>query len=505
MDVKKWQVVDLKFSAAEQVAQPFEVEFAGRFVCGDRELVVPGFYNGGQEWVLRFSAPAEGAWEYTTTSSLESLAGKTGQLMAGHNTNPRQHGGLVLNPESPQEFFYEDGSPCFVLAFEADWMFALDYDNAEDAPKSRQLLDHLVDCRVNQAVLTVYSYDVDWPKDAKLADHPEHEYGGRDDIYPFGGSNSEPDFSTLNVAFFQKFDRVVALMNERGITAHLMIYVWNKLVQWPDAESLEDNRYFDYIIKRYQAYPNVVWDVSKEALNNARCSEDYGRERIERIRNLDAYGRLVTVHDGGFCERNAELVDFISWQHWSASIYDKMLAVYEKYPTQPVFNIEHGGYELSHYEVFPGDYTNPELCLRRNWLIQFAGVYTTYYWQGAAWNVLIHSPFDQPDGFPEPRFEYYRHFADFFAQFPVSRFKPEPGRNFSSFCMSDGEGTLLYYIPQEHEKLSVYLAQPEGTIQWFNTLTGQFTERLPSTAPFYQSPWRGEADAVVICRTKDTE
>ncbi len=39
----------------------------------------------------------------------------------------------------------------------------------------------------------------------------------------------------------------------------------NKKVSWPEARSAEDNRHFDYVIKRYQAFSNIVWDISKEA------------------------------------------------------------------------------------------------------------------------------------------------------------------------------------------------------------------------------------------------
>jgi len=495
----RWQVVDIAFEGPAVEGDPFAVEFVARFIGpGGQSLRVPGFFNGGREWTVRFSAPTEGKWAFETRSPEASLNGLSGSLVAGPNTNASQHGALTIRADAPQNFFYEDGTQCTLLAFEADWLFALDYDNPGSAPKTAHLLDLLAKNRINQVVTTVYSYDVKWDKDPGLAQHPEYEYGGRDQIYPFLGSNKDPDFSSLNVEFFQRLDRVVDLMDERGITAHLMIYVWNKLVKWPPAESDADNRYFDYIIKRYQAFPNILWDVSKEALNNERCTEEYGRERIDRIRQLDVYDRLVTVHDGGFCQRNADAVDFISWQIWSATIYDDMLKVRNNYPNKPVFNIEHGGYEASPYVVFPGDYSDPEVCLRRNWLIQFAGVYSTYYWQGAAWNVIIHNPFEQPEGFVKPWFESYRHFIDFFERFPASEYVPSRKDNQSAYCLSNGKGTYLFYLPRHHEKLSKYGWPRQGTMRWFNTLTGEYTQPQPTTAPFFVSPWQGQADSVLI-------
>ncbi|MEM9251430.1 MAG: DUF5060 domain-containing protein [Planctomycetota bacterium] len=502
MNVKQWQVVDLPFDADQPAAQPFDIEFSATFTSdGGDELTVPGFYDGDARWVIRFSPPKTGDWTYTTRSDLASLNGRTGQLTATPSTRPNQHGALGIDPDRPQHFAYEDGTPCMLLAYEADWLFALDYDNPDDVPKTRELLDPLAEHGINHVVTTVYSYDVEWDKDPKLADHPEHEYGSLDRIYPFLGTNADPDFANLNVTFFQRFDRIVEIMNELGLTAHLMIYVWNKRVNWPDADSDADNRYFDYIIKRYQAFPNVVWNVSKEALNNPRCSEAYALERIDRVRRLDAYGRLVTVHDGGFCERNPDAVDFISWQNWSSTLYTDTLRVLEKFPRLPVFNIEHGGYERSPYVVFTGDYTDPEVCLRRNWLLHFAGAYSTYYWQAAAWNVVIHDPFDQPDDWPRPMYAWYRHLADFFHRFPFAEFSPLPEKNFSGYCMHDGRDTWLYYLPKENEKLSSWRWPDHLTSQWFNTLTGAYSDITPSTPPYFVSPWRGEADAVLICRS----
>ncbi len=499
----QWQVVDVAFAATDAKTQPFGERFSARLVGPDNRILdAQGFYNGGNEWVLRFSANVEGDWSFKTASSLKSLDGLSARVAVKSNRNPRQHGGLVTHPNQPQNFFYEDGTECTMLAFEADWLFALDYDNPDAAPKTAHLLDLLADQRINQVITTVYSYDVSWPKDPLLSSHPEHEYGGKDEIYPFLGTNPTPDFSALNVEFFQRFDRVVSLMNERGITAHLMIYVWNKNVNWPDTESPADNRYFDYIVKRYQAFPNIIWDVSKEALNNARCTESYGRERIARIRKLDAYKRLVTVHDGGFCQRNADKVDIISWQIWSATIYDDMLKTRNEYPNKPIFNIEHGGYESSPYIVFPGDYSHPKTCLRRNWLLHFAGSYSTYYWQGAAWNVIIHNPFEILGDSPKPSFEYYRHLIEFCDRFPPSEFKPSRKDNQSAYCLANGKGVYLFYLPSDHEKLSKYGWKAKGTIEWFNTLTGEYSKPAASTAPYFTSPWKGEADSVLIINTE---
>jgi hypothetical protein len=282
----------------------------------------------------------------------------------------------------------------------------------------------------------------------------------------------------------------------------LMIYVWNKLVAWPDQNTEADDMYYDYVVKRYQAFPNILWDISKEAMAHGRANGAYILERMERLRGADSYKRLATVHDYGFCKKNEEAVDFISRQDWAYRLYRDMLMDSEAYKDKPVFNIEHGGYEESPYEVFTGAYIDPEVCLRRNYQCAFAGVYSTYYWQAASWDVIIHNPFEQPDDFIKPRFEYFKHMSDFFTSFPFSDYKPFTGRNTSGYCMTGKDGDMIFYIPKGTYKLAggwMFNDNPERSCQWFNTLTGEYsplTEVDKKTE--LKSPWYKQADAILI-------
>ncbi|MEM9830448.1 MAG: DUF5060 domain-containing protein [Bacteroidota bacterium] len=502
---EQWQVIDIIFKANAKVDNPFIADFEAKLKGPEgEEMNVPGFYNGGREWILRFSASTVGDWQFTTTSEVKQLNGKSGIITITENQNPEKHGSIVTRAKNPQHFYYEDGTPYLAMAFECDWLFALDYHNSIGTPKTNYLLDLLVANNLNQIVTTVYSFnpgDV-WYKDPKLAQHPEHNYGGDLAIFPFLGTNEEPDFSQLNVDFFKQYDRVMEQAELRNIAIHLMIYVWNKGVSWPAAETEADNMYFDFIIKRYQAFSNIIWDVSKEALNNPRCTEEYGLERIQRIRDLDAYGRLVSVHDYGFCRRNADAVDFISIQTWSATLYSDMLSIRNQFKDKPIFNIEHGGYEVSPYEVFPGDYIDPEICVRRNYLINFAGAYGTYYWQGSSWNVIIHNPYEQPDDFIKPKFEYYRHLVDFFKKYPLSSLQPSPRTNSSGYSLTNNQGLYLMFVPKYNYQISVYYKSPMfsegGTYQWFNVLTGEYGEEIEFTGGNFENPWFEKADAILI-------
>jgi hypothetical protein len=498
--VNKWDVVDIVFKAKTS-ENPFKTEFSADFSKDGKTITVQGFYDGNDHWIIRFSPSAEGQWTYTTKSTIKQLSDKKGVVNALKNV-ANNHGGIIINPQNPQKFCYEDGTPYFLLAFECDWLFALDYNNNTAIPKTDHLLGLLNKNGFNQIVMNVFSYDVSWEKDKKLKDYPQFEYGATPGAYPFLGDNKNPDFSALNIEFFHKLDRVISSMHDHRIVSHLMIYVWNKLVNWPEMYSDADNMYFEYVVKRYQAYSNLVWDVSKEALYYGRADEKYILDRIERIRKNDAYHRLLSVHDFGFCSRQSDKVDFISTQDWKLDIYDKMLDVNKKFSNKPVFNIEHGGYEEAPFEVFTGAYISPEYCLRRNYECLFAGVYSTYYWQGTSWNIIIYNPFEQPDNFIKPKFEYYLHMQEFFSLHDFSLYKPSPEKSSNGFGLIDDHGNSLIYTPKENYKLAIGWLEKdkkEFTFQWFNTLTGEYTSvQNAKKQSSFRSPWSGTADAILI-------
>ena len=471
---EQWRPNDTVFEVSEELATPFEVEAVANVTGPQGEkLDVPMFFDGGQKFILRFAPPTPGEWKYSIRSTVKSLDGKSGEIQTIAAANGR-HGPVGVASDSRQRFAYADGTNYFPIAFECDWLFALDAANKTDIPKTRELADTIARHGFNQVVMNVYAYDVMWPADPKL---PQEFNYARPGYSPFGGTNDAPDFSTLNVEFFQHLDRVIAALDERGIVAHLMIYVWNKKVNWPESRSEADNRYFDYVVKRYQAYPNIIWDISKEALGYGHSDMTYITDRVERLRKLDAYDRLVTVHDHAYCAKYPDLVDFISIQIWTSELFAAMKEVRAKHPQKPILNIEHGGYEAGPYHVFTGDYLSAEVCLERAYECVFAGTFPTHYWQDTSWSVVIHNP----DSLPEkqrPRLHYYQHLATMVNKPGFADLEPASGKFSSSgMCLTDGKKRFVYFIPKENSAVQLRNLQgAEGEhvrLTWFNPHTGE--------------------------------
>ncbi|QDT07552.1 Putative endoglucanase [Rubripirellula lacrimiformis] len=472
----QWDVIDIRFRAECDPSVATDVALGATFTDADgNPHQAAGFYNGQDQFVIRFTPPSAGEWTFATQSSLSALDGKNGK-MSVQTARPNRKGGIIIDPEQATRFRYQNGDSYYPIAFESDWLFALDAQNADDIPDTRKLVDSLAANGFNQVVMNVFAYDVNWKKDDRLV--PEYEYGSPS-VYPFGGNNDEPDHSKLNIEYFRRLDRVVDYLDQKGIAAHLMIYVWNKQVHWPEANSDADNRYFDYVVQRYQAFPNIVWDVSKEALGYGHSDVDYITQRIKRLRDRDQFERLITVHDYSYCRRFTENVDFVSVQLWSSELHSVMRNVCEAMPNKPILNIEHGGYEKGPYVVFTGNYTSPETCLERAYQCVFAGTFPTHYWQGAAWNVII-PDIDAMPAKQRPRLDYYRHMRTLVDRYDLGQLTAGDKNSNAGFSLHNGNDLYVYYVPKECEYIGMRLPKSltgqTMTGTWFNPFDGSFSK-----------------------------
>jgi hypothetical protein len=392
MNVELRGVVDLE--ARPRVPDginPFLVRTEGVFTGTEGQVVrIPGFYDGDGVWKIRFSPTSLGRWEYEVRAPLvdsDPIATGTLDCVPAVRSRP---GMVGISGSHPLHFQHEDGSFHFMNAYECDWIWALDLGRP-DMSRTEALLDQIASHRFNTILVNVYAHDTNW----RSGTTSETDYGPPA-MFAWLGTNDAPDHSQLNVEFFRHWDRLMALMEERSIVAHLFLKVYNKAVSWPQRRSAEDDLYFEYVVARYQAYWNVIWDFSKESFNEP--DKAYLANRIALIRSRDAYGHLVTTHDDHqfACDPQfGNQIDFYTAQQ-HLDFYESAVNAQYRY-RKPYFNSEFG------YEHGPAgldDYTyavrqTPEEFVWRAWEIAMAGAYPAYYYTHTAWDVIDFS-YDPP-------------------------------------------------------------------------------------------------------------
>lgn len=475
ISLPQWQTHDFVFNTKNKTTEPFELEFYATFKNEEtgKTLNVPAFYNGNDEYIVRIALPEKGQWHYSVVSGASDVNGKTGDVTV---TPSQNKGKVVIDPQTKTTFRYENGEIYNPSAYELDWLFYLDRDN-KDLSQTKSITSYLKTGGFNQVLMNVYAYG-STNKNAWSTKDIDDKYNfNLTKDFPFLGDNTKPDYSSLNVDYFKKLDEKIAYLESQGIQAHLMIYVWNKAVNWAPLGSKEDKRYFDYVVKRYSGYNNIIWDVAKESMDYGHADAQFLNDRINRIRTLDPRQHLVTLHDFIYAESPflAANLDYISIQEWSPNIAEKTKELVKLHPQKPIHNIENGCYETTTHRIFSGAYNNSETCLDRNYQIYFNGAFTTHYWQNTSWFELNYEPQKLPQD-KQPKMQWHKIFKDFIDAYPLTNWKPHQF-HFSTWSLINDQKDIIFYLQADGDGIKGHLTPEYKDMKykakWLSTQTGE--------------------------------
>jgi Domain of unknown function (DUF5060)/Protein of unknown function (DUF4038) len=393
---KSWYPQDLIFTSKSTKANPymdvtdFKVTFTGP---GGVKLTLPGFYTGGQIWKVRFSPTSAGTFTYLTSSTQDpSLNGLTGTVPPG-TANPNGHGAVRIDAALPHHYLYDDGTRYFQMGYEIDWLGLMDFGDAT-ITKAKTLIDMVAANGFSEVNLELYGYDTSWKPGITSA----YDFGPPKQ-FPWGGSNASPDNTTMNEAFWQNYDRVIAYLFEKGLNAHIFCkfvrtYGGNELVGWPTKNSPAEDMYLTYLTARYQAYSNVFWDLIKESYEEP--DQVYIASRLNLIKSTDAYQRLRTLHDsdGGQSQYSPNYYDVAShkgtvdfYTDQQTNQYAAAKAAWNK-RAMPYLNAEVTLYQIGNDGTYAYKGNPKEAVFATNMEVLMAGGYFTYYYSLQAWDVV---------------------------------------------------------------------------------------------------------------------
>lgn len=480
--IEQYHTHDFIYNASAP-GNPFDVALTGEFTGPDgAHLTIPGFYDGRDVWKIRFSPTRTGEWTLSTTSSLSALNGKAEpSIVCVSNSQPNIHGVLRVDAAHPYHFIYDDGTRYFLLGYEADWLWAPEMNDPERKVMHR-LIDSMASHGFNHVLVNIYSHDTRWAPGKSC----DYDYGPPE-VYAWQGTNEQPDHSRLNPRFFQLYDGMMETLRDKGIVAHIMLKVYNKKVKWPAKWSRDEERYFGYVVARYQAFGNVVWDFSKESYNE---KDDVLQCRlIDLIRYADAYKHLTTAHDDEAYEWNpifSRNLDFRTDQQHSD--YAAMILFDRTRRQYPILNAEFG-YEFG-VDKLP-THTHSNQCdwkefLGRAYHVYLAGGYGVYYYNNTAWDVI------KPDPEP-PGMKGWQLLEETLSALPYWRMEPHDELAAGGPCLAAPGEAYAFYV--EHSTLTVNLSALEHApviADWVNTWTGD-RQKASSIRPGFHKLKKPEA------------
>ena len=112
--MERWGIFQLNLTAQVGAGNPFATPLSATFTHqgGSRMVTVGGFFDGGDQFKVRFSPDIEGLWSYVTASTEAALEGVRGELLVtpalGAQRGPVESRGFGL--------YYADGTPHLAVA-----------------------------------------------------------------------------------------------------------------------------------------------------------------------------------------------------------------------------------------------------------------------------------------------------------------------------------------------------------------------------------------------------
>ncbi|HAV65577.1 MAG TPA: hypothetical protein DCY13_24775 [Verrucomicrobiales bacterium] len=522
--VAKWSPFEAAFQAQLAHADPFqEIDLTVTFVAPDGErFTVPGFWNGGRDWRVRFAPNLAGTWSFQTVCSNPADAGLHGQSGEFLCTAPAldqrftRHGFVEIARDG-RHLVHDDLTPFFWLADTA-WNGALHSTDEEWA--------FYLKTRAEQKFTAVQWVATQW----RAA--PNGDLNGR---AAFTGSER----IVINHEFFARLDRKARAVAEAGLL-NAPVLLWaigggsdpkvNPGFSLPEDQAIRLAR---YMVARWQAFP-VVWMLPGDG--------DYRGEKAERWKRI---GRAVfggihhaptTLHPGGRHWNLPEFqhedwLDMVGYQSGHGDddatlrwIFDgPATRDWSKEPPRPFINLE-PAYEnhLAYQSKQPHSAANVRQAVYWSLLnaptagVSYGG-HGVWGWDDGSGPPTDHAgsgtPLPWREALRMPAAEQLRHAYDLFTELAFWRLRPapdmlavQPGREAPSrhiaIARSEQGEFAVAYIPSDrsiHLRLNQLPGRPQMT--WVNPRDGS---RHPSVGVLsgdtLQLPTPSEGDWLLLIR-----
>ncbi|GAB4181789.1 MAG: DUF4038 domain-containing protein [Roseiflexaceae bacterium] len=387
MIVYPWRMCELTLRAEHAYANGYiDVDVWVEFTHENGVVLRrPAFWDGGQEWRVRFASPyAEGRWEWCSFCSVadRGLDGRVGVLQCepGPPSTHRfyRHGFWQMSPGG-RNLMHADGKPALLAgdtAWGLPWRATLEQVQVYAADRHAK--------GFNAVLLMSVQPDM-------------HARGPRDRSADLGFDVGFEDLADghlqqLNPAYFQYLDRLLAVL-----VAHELVPVlqpvffgfgWKGLkVAGPVVPVAEYARYCRYLVARYGAAP-VIYLVGGDGSGEEPQVAAGGAE----VEAWDAYRQPTGIHyrphAANRAHQAAEWLDFQWCQtgHSGEHVPERVADMWRNTPVKAVANgeptYEHGGQRGRAAGWWQGHEAWSNLCA--------GGTMGVVYGAGSLWQWVLH-------------------------------------------------------------------------------------------------------------------
>lgn len=517
----KWNSVELSFKSSKLYDNPYiDVEIYVDFTSPTGEVKkVLGFWDGEDNWKVRFSPMHTGQWKWTSYSNdlaNDGFNNITGTIDVNQYCGDNaiyKHGFIKVN-ENKRGFCHEDETPFFWLG-DTIWTMAskVTTDEWEEYLKARKLQDFNV-VLVNALV--------------------QHDGCTSNCRIPFMINVDGYDFSRPNIEYFKYLDKLMAMTTDAGILVALVMlwfdYVPGANPTWNIKRSSTFTpelayAYSRYLTSRYASY-GTVWIVSGDSdFESLEAIEVYDAA-AKAVIDTTPYSHLITAHLNGGIYTPEKLnekgwLDFHSYQssHIKNGIM-KSLEYAEKtreyLPKRPVLNSEPSYEQIAYYMT--EERITREIVRQVSWISIIGGAnagitygaHGLWSWQREkedfrdtkAW--LMPAPWKEALNFQGAKdVAVIKEFMQEFDWWELEPLKDFPGiyntDDLFLSSMNDSRLILGYLIEAKDIKIDTKVLK-RYKIKWFNPISKEYEtaklETLGEKSTIKKCSWNN--DAVII-------
>lgn len=272
--VTTWTPVEISLAANRRPANPYtDLTVTGTFEHESGETHdIPGFWDGGRDWWVRFAPTLPGRWEYRIESDSDGDGlSDSGWFDANESvgSNPMTRHGFLST--DGRRLVHDDGTPFAWLADTA-WSAGAKAMPAE--------WDEYLTARAEQGFNVV-----------QVNALPQWDASRPWDRLPFG---EDWDLDRPDPAYFRALDKLVAATHDRGLVPAL-VAVWFNYAPgtWPEwdgdgnrhpMDAEQAARWGRYLAARYGAF-GTVWLISGDT--------NYEDDRAAALDVFDAAGSAI--------------------------------------------------------------------------------------------------------------------------------------------------------------------------------------------------------------------
>src|SRR5581483_1097762 len=280
---------------------------------GEAGYTLPGFWDGGVTFKIRFAPRRPGTYTVITSCSDTSDSGlhnKTFSYTVGSTFNPATpHGFVDRDPTNPYYFRYDDGTP-FVWLGDTGWVALYDWGwSTTSMSMSNTEWQAIVDNRKQYGftVLQVLAYNetVHW----------------NDGQWPYSGNDGRNDNATINPVSWQRMESRAVYALNKGLMLYFMMSSSGTHYCFTAEQR---RRLYRYVVARFAAY-NVGFGSGEEVNDSSYgCWNDSLSQEMENdMASLQPYRKMFGLHGLPEFELGMGYTDILLFQKTDGGYFGK--------------------------------------------------------------------------------------------------------------------------------------------------------------------------------------